>query len=121
MGTYNLPRDVKGEGRILFIFTAKSLIYTAVGGGIGLLVNLLLQMCGLGFAGIVVAIIFAFIGFSIGTFKVPNITGISWAAKNAGENIDDVIKRAIKFKQKGNRIYVLKEGKKVKEERTDDK
>ena len=37
MGTYNLPRNVKGEGRILFIFTGKSMIYTVVAGGIGLL------------------------------------------------------------------------------------
>ena len=25
MGTYNVPRNVKGEGRILFIFSTKSL------------------------------------------------------------------------------------------------
>lgn len=25
MGTYNLPRNVKGEGRILFVFTGKVL------------------------------------------------------------------------------------------------
>ena len=32
MGTYNIPRNVKGEGRILFIFSTKALISTAVGG-----------------------------------------------------------------------------------------
>ena len=37
MGTYNVPRNVKGEGRILFIFTPKSLIYTVIGVAIGLL------------------------------------------------------------------------------------
>ena len=37
MGTYNLPRNVKGEGRILFIFTGKSIIYTVCAGGVGLL------------------------------------------------------------------------------------
>ena len=37
MGTYNLPRNVKGEGRILFIFTGKSFIYAIAGGGIGLI------------------------------------------------------------------------------------
>ena len=31
MGTYNLPRNVKGEGRILFIFSSKALIYTFIG------------------------------------------------------------------------------------------
>jgi len=28
MGTYEIPRNVKGEGRILFIFSTKSLILT---------------------------------------------------------------------------------------------
>ena len=37
MGTYNLPRNVKGEGRILFIFSSKSIIFTSVGAGIGLI------------------------------------------------------------------------------------
>ena len=37
MGTYNLPRNVKGEGRILFIFTGKSMIYTAIAGALGLI------------------------------------------------------------------------------------
>ena len=36
MGTYNIPRNVKGEGRILFIFSTKALIYTSVGGLLGL-------------------------------------------------------------------------------------
>ena len=31
MGTYMIPRNTKGEGRILFIFSTKALIYTAVG------------------------------------------------------------------------------------------
>ena len=31
MGTYNLPRNVKGEGRILFVFSTKALIYSTIG------------------------------------------------------------------------------------------
>ena len=31
---YQIPRNVKGEGRILFIFSKKALITTAIGGGI---------------------------------------------------------------------------------------
>lgn len=42
MGTYNLPRNVKGEGRILFVFTGKSLIYSVIAGGVGWLVFYLL-------------------------------------------------------------------------------
>ena len=35
MRTYNVPRDVKGEGRILYVFSTKALIYTFVGVVIG--------------------------------------------------------------------------------------
>ena len=31
MGTYYIPRNYKGETRILYIFTVKSLITTAIG------------------------------------------------------------------------------------------
>jgi hypothetical protein len=40
---------------------------------------------------------------------------MKWAKINAGENLDDIIFRAIKFKQKKNKIYVYKG------EETDDK
>lgn len=37
MGTYYIPRNYRGEARILYIFTVKSLITTAIGGFVGLL------------------------------------------------------------------------------------
>ena len=37
MGTYYIPRNVKGESRILMVFSVKGLIYTAIGAAIGLL------------------------------------------------------------------------------------
>lgn len=109
MGTYNLPRNVKGEGRILFIFTGKSMIYTAVAGGIGLLFYFIFSMINLKMVGIAITVIFALIGFIIGTVKVPNIEKFEFSRKTGGENIDDVIKRAIKFKTKGKKIYVYEE------------
>ena len=54
MGTYNLPRSVKGEGRILFIFTGKSLIYSAVVGGIGLIFYFIFSALKLNMIGIVI-------------------------------------------------------------------
>ena len=36
MRTYEIPRNYKGESRILYIFSTKALIYTIVGMGIGL-------------------------------------------------------------------------------------
>ena len=109
MGTYNLPRNVKGEGRILFIFTGKSMIYTVVAGGIGLLFYFIFSMINLKMVGIAITVIFALIGFLIVTVKVPNIEKFEFSRKTGGENIDDVIKRAIKFKTKGKKIYVYEE------------
>lgn len=115
MGTYNLPRNVKGEGRILFIFSTKSLIYTCVGGAIGLIFYFIFNMLNLGTVGIIVTLIFAGLGYSIGMFKIPNANGLEITRKTGGENIDDVIKRAIKFKMQKNRVYVYKTSTKEKE------
>jgi hypothetical protein len=111
MGTYNLPRNVKGEGRILFVFTGKSFIYAIVGGGVGLIFYGIFSLAGLKFVGIVITVLFALIGFAIGTFKMPEISGLGFTKKVGGENLDDIIKRAIIFKTKGSKIYVYKEGK----------
>ena len=110
MGTYNLPRNVKGEGRILFVFTGKSFIYAIVAGGVGLLFYFIFSMVGLKIVGIAITAIFALIGFAIGTFKMPEISGLGFTKKVGGENLDDIIKRAIMFKTKGSQIYVYKEG-----------
>ncbi len=110
MGTYELPRNVKGEGRILFIFTPKSLIYTIVAAGIGLLFYFIFSALKLTMVGIIMVAVFALIGFGIGTIKMPEIGKFEFSKKTGGENIDDIIKRAIKFKTKGGKVYVYKEG-----------
>ncbi len=110
MGTYNLPRNVKGEGRILFIFTTKSLIYTVVAAGIGLLFYFIFSALKMTMVGIVIVVVLALIGFGIGTIKMPELGKFEFAKKTGGENLDDIIKRAIKFKMKGKKIYVYKEG-----------
>ncbi len=110
MGTYYLPRNVKGEGRILFIFTTKSLIYTVVAAGIGLIFYFIFSALKMTMVGIVIVAIFALIGFIIGTVKMPELGKFEFAKKTGGENLDDIIKRAIKFKTKGKKVYVYKEG-----------
>ena len=99
------------NGRILFIFTTKSLLYTAGGALLGFVFNLVLSLIGLGIVGIILMVVFALIGFFIGTFKVPNISVFEFTRQTAGEKIDDVIVRAIKFKMKKRRIYLYKEDK----------
>ena len=110
MGTYNLPRNVKGEGRILFIFTGKSMIYTVIGGIVGfVLFYLILSVLGLTVAGLIMIAFSALIGFLIGTLKMPNLEKFEFTRKTGGENIDDIIKRAIRFRTKGKKIYVYRE------------
>lgn len=55
---------------------------------------------------------FAAIGFAIATFKVPESTNFEITRKTSGENIDEIILRAIKFKQKGKKIYLYSKGEK---------
>lgn len=115
MQTYEIPRDYKGEGRILYIFSMKALMYTAIGAGIGIIFYFIFSLLGLNVVGIIITVIFGAIGFSIGTFKMPNSRKFQITEKTGGENIDDVIKRYIKFKQKKNKIYVY-----MKEETKDE-
>lgn len=56
--------------------------------------------------GIGIAVFFAFIGFAIATFKIPESQNFEVTRKNGGEKIDETILKAIKFKQKGKRIYL---------------
>lgn len=106
MGTYNLPRNVKGEGRILFIFSTKSLITTCIGGSVGLVFYVIFKLLGLTMVGIVITLILALIGYVIGMFKIPDNNGLELTRKTGGENIDDVIIRYIKFKKNNKKLYV---------------
>ena len=106
MGTYNIPRNVKGEGRILFIFSKKALIYTAIGASVGLLFYLIFLMVNLNLVGIIITLVCALLGFIIGTFKVPELGIFGFTKKVGGENIDDIIKRALLFRKKGKRMFI---------------
>lgn len=109
LGPYNIPRNYKGESKILFIFSTKSFIYTAVGAGIGILFFLIFRAFGATIVGVIILLLLALLGFAIGTFKVPETNGFEITRKTGGENIDDVILRWFRFKQKKNRIYVYKD------------
>lgn len=106
MGTYNLPRNVKGEGRIFYIFSAKGLITTCLGLLISLPFNFIFEALKLKIIGGIVSIAFGIIGYAIGMLKVPNVEGLEITRKAGGENIDDVIKRYIKFKMNKKKYYV---------------
>ena len=98
MATHYIPRDVKGEGRLLYIFSTKSLITTAIGGTIGFILFYIFSAVGVKVVGIVLLAIFALLGLAAGTVKIPPITGIKFTKNIAGDSIDDIIVRYIKFR-----------------------
>ncbi len=116
MGTYRVPRNTKGESRILVIFSTKALIYTIVGVVIGYMINLLLSFFGIGSVGYVIMAVLALLGFSIATFKIPNIGSIPALSVIAGESIDEIIIRYIKYKMNKKKIYIADTKLNTKEE-----
>ena len=105
MGTYNIPRNLRGETRILYIFSVKSLITTAVGALLGSIFYLIFAAVGIGNVGIVLLIIFALIGFGIGTVKIPFLAAFPVTKKIGGDSLDEIIRKYIKFKM-NRKIYV---------------
>lgn len=104
MGTYYIPRNYKGETRLLYIFSIKSLITTALGAFIGFFFYLICSVMGLKMVGIIILAIFAVIGYCIGALKIPTIVGIPVTKKIGGESISEIIIRYFKFK-KNRKIY----------------
>lgn len=104
MGTYNIPRNLRGETRILNIFSVKSLITTAIGAAVGLIFYFIFSLLGLKIVGIIFMAIFALIGYAIGAFKIPTIAGLPFTKKIGGESLDEIIRRYIKFKM-NRKIY----------------
>lgn len=114
MGMYEIPRNTKGEGRILYIFSTKALIYTVAGILIGFVFKWLFNLIGsvatfaagiLNGIGIAFIIILALIGFILGSFKVPQIDKFEITRKAAGINLDTVVKEYIKFHFKKDKFY----------------
>lgn len=116
MGTYNLPRNVKGEGRILFIFSTKALAYTLAGVAIGLPFYFIFNAMNMVIIGIIFCVVFGLIAFIIATFKVPNSNAFKFTKSTGGENIDEVIRRYIKFRLAKNKIYFYKNSKDIEVE-----
>ena len=104
MGTYYIPRNYKGETRILYIFSIKSLITTLIGAAIGLLFYFPLKILGFSTPGLVILGIWALIGYGVGAIKIPTIVGLPVTKKIGGEPLSEIIIRYFKFK-KNRKIY----------------
>lgn len=104
MGTYQIPRNYRGETRLLVIFTVKSLITTLAGAGIGAIFFFIFSIVGLKKVGLIILGIFALLGYVVGAFKIPTIVGIPVTKKIGGESIYEIIVRYIRF-NKNRKIY----------------
>ena len=109
--SYVIPRDTKGEGRILMIFTKKSFLWTicAAAAG-GLPIYIICTILGAPLIGLIGVLIFGLIGFGIGSFKMPNSNNFEILRKTGGEDVDEILIRLLKFKKGGKKIYLYTGG-----------
>lgn len=106
-GPYNIPRNTKGEGKILMIFSPKAFIFTVIFAAIALATFYpICVMLGHNLIGWGFVIFFGLIGFVITTFKIPNSNNFELTRKAGGESILEIITRYLKFKRKKNKIYL---------------
>ena len=118
MNVYEIPRNTKGEGRIIFIFSTKGFFWTIGGIAVGAIFKFIFKLVGLNKLGILFMLLFGVVGFIIGTCKVPETNAFEITKKTGGENIDDVIKRFFKFKFEKGKIYLYDEDKSMKKYKT---
>ena len=111
MGTYQIPRNYRGESRILYIFTIKSLITTAIGAMAGSLFFFIFKAMNMTLIGLIIMAFFALIGFVIGAVKIPTIVAFPITKKIGGEPIGEIILRYIKFRKNRKMYTYTKEDK----------
>lgn len=106
-GSYYVPRSVKGESRILYIFTIKSFAVTLAFGLVGVLIYFILKsFIDIGIIGAIIIIgVFALIGYGLSAITIPDSPAMGPLRKAGGENIGAMILRAIMFKRK-KKIYL---------------
>lgn len=105
MGSYYIPNNkLKGEGRILYIFTGKSLIATFIGAVFGSIFYFIMKAVGHPYIGFGIMIIFAIIGYLVVTIKVPTIGTTRLTKSVGGESLDQIIREYAVFK-KNRKIY----------------
>lgn len=105
-GSYYVPRSVKGESRILFIFTVKSFLLTVVFGLIGALISYIIQGLGASlFLGLGTILLLGGFGYALGSIIIPDSPTMGVLRKAGGENLFDILLRIMTFKGK-KKIYM---------------
>lgn len=104
MSTHYIPKNLKGETRILLIFSVKSLITTAIFAGIGGMLYFIFNALKMTAVGVILLIILSLIGYGVGTIKIPRITGLNFTKNIEGDSIDEIVVRFIKFRM-NRKVY----------------
>lgn len=107
MSSHLIPREIDGDGRILYIFTAKGFAFALGGLAIGAGIKAVFDAFGASIVGWIILIVLTLIGWGIGQGVVPDVNSNSFFRKVGGVPIDTIIKRFFKFNQ-GKKIYVTK-------------
>lgn len=117
--TYGVPRSAKGESRILYIFTVKSLAVTLAFAAVGWLISSLIKMViEVSLIGNIIIIgAFGVIGFVIGAAKIPDTPMMGPLQKAGGEEILDILFRLFTFRNK-KKLYIYGLTRKTKKETT---
>ena len=109
--SYVIPRNTKGEGRILMIFTKKSFLWTVAFATVGAItIYPICYILGYSFIGMIAIFLFGLIGFGIGALKMPNSQNFEILRKTGGEDLDEILIRLIKFKKGGKKLYLYTGG-----------
>lgn len=109
--SYMIPRNTKGEGKILMIFSKKSFLWTIGCAGAALItIYPIFSIFNLGLIGMVSVLLFGLIGYIIGSVKMPNSQNFEIFRKTGGEDIDEILIRLLKFKKGGKKVYLYYTG-----------
>ena len=109
--SYMIPRNTKGEGKILMIFSKKSFLWTIGCAGAALItIYPICSILGVPLLGMVAVLLFGLIGFGIGSLKMPNSQNFEIFRKTGGEDIDEILIRLLKFKKGGKKVYLYYTG-----------
>lgn len=105
--TYGVPRSAKGESRILYVFTIKSLAITLVFAAVGWLIvsgiETLIELSLI--IKIIIIGLFGGMGYIVGAATIPDNPIMGPLQKAGGEQILDILIRLITFRGK-KKIYI---------------
>ena len=107
--TYTVPRSAKGETRILYIFTIKSIFTTAGFAALGLIPFFIFKSIGLIEVGAIILLVFALIGYGMAMLTIPDAPIMGKLRKAGGEKLGDIVWRTLTF-NKRKAIYLYREG-----------